>query len=623
MKKTTSADLVGKFLLRVVVLCALVGGFLLWASGAFAAHDGPSEWSLRGVASWAGPVPASGTALPIVASHTVGDFFVLYGTSMASPTLYRLSNTGATTTWLVMSSASTGSGVATHSDLANLSYATAGHTGFEQAGAATAARVFATAEVAALASITEPLIASGAALPATDTYGLGDLFLIVDPATTTVTLYCLVQGPSIIDWSPIAGVGFVGVATLTHDELEHLAFADSGHTGFASEAALAGYYTKTQADATISAAITEAGLGASGGGGEGTLLGISPGVKENIGQTWAIATDSSGVYWYALESAGEGIILGGDNNAKIYQSLDYGLTWGLASLTSAASINSLAHCGSGTIIAGTGAGGLIFRSLDWGGTWALASDTAATTLYSLAYCGQGIVLGFSGATGLIYRSTNYGASWVIATDTPDTNLRSSCYCGSGRVCAGGTASGAIWVSSDYGVTWSTATETGASIISSMVSLGNNVVLAGGEDTKTVYRSTDNGATWAAGFVASGAVSAMADCGGGIVAMGEGSTAIVYMSYDYGLTWALVENIAQTRIDSLCHAGRGVLLAGTDSNAVLYRSADVYSPSFTGLSGRMPSLATPTGPLLATGTHWYDQNENKVKVWDGAAWNALW
>lgn len=36
---------------------------------------------------------------------------------------------------------------------------------------------------------------------------------------------------------------------------------------------------------------------------------------------------------------------------------------------------------------------------------------------------------------------------------------------------------------------------------------------------------------------------------------------------------------------------------------------------------VPMLATPTNP--ATGTLWYDENTNKLKAFDGAAWNAFW
>jgi hypothetical protein len=673
MKQTTSADLVGKFLLRVIVLCAFVGGFLLWASGAFAVHNGPAEWSLRGVASWAQPLTASGSALPAAASYTAGDLFFVQATGMASPSLYRLTSAGA---WATVSADLSGyytktqvdatitaaiaadPGVATHSDLANLAYADSGHTGFASSGAllpyarttevnATLSAAVATlsAEIAAveggvathseLSNLAyadsghtgfEKLVASGTELPATATYNIGDLFLVVDPATTTVLLYCLNQGPAIIDWNPISGVGFVGVATLTHNELANLAFADSGHTGFASEAALADYYTKTLADATISAAITEAGLG-SGGTGDPTLLAVPSGVEEGVGQTWITATDSPGVYWYSLESLGTGIVLGGDqssgNAARVYRSLDYGLTWAVATTTPYAYITDITHCGSGTAVAGAGATGCILKSVDHGGSWSLASDTTSTAIYTVLSCGNGIVLAFGGATGIIYRSTSWGNSWAIATDTTETNFRSSAYCGGGKVCAGGTASGAIWISSDYGVTWSTATETGSSIISSMMSMGGGVVLAGGEDTKYVYRSTDYGATWAAVYTASGAVSAMANIGGGYGVIGEGSTAIIYLTTDYGLTWTTVENVAQTRIDSLCHAGYGVLLAGTSGLAVLYRSADAYSPSYIGPSASFPSTATPTGPLLWQGYHWYDANDNKVKVWDGAAWNALW
>jgi len=37
---------------------------------------------------------------------------------------------------------------------------------------------------------------------------------------------------------------------------------------------------------------------------------------------------------------------------------------------------------------------------------------------------------------------------------------------------------------------------------------------------------------------------------------------------------------------------------------------------------IPNAATPSA-IIATGTLWYDSNDNKLKCYDGAAWNGLW
>ena len=66
---------------------------------------------------------------------------------------------------------------------------------------------------------------------------------------------------------------------------------------------------------------------------------------------------------------------------------------------------------------------------------------------------------------------------------------------------------------------------------------------------------------------------------------------------------------------------GTLTLGTNIDTYIGRigTGTVRIASYTVIP---PDIATPTA-ILATGTLWYDSNVNKLKCYDGAAWNTLW
>lgn len=98
-----------------------------------------------------------------------------------------------------------------------------------------------------LASWSQPLIASGAALPATSAADTGDLFITVDGATAT--LYRMQGGA----WATMSsGTGGSG-GTTDHAAPSNLGYAAAGHTGFASSTSI----TDVRAEAaTVSASLT-------------------------------------------------------------------------------------------------------------------------------------------------------------------------------------------------------------------------------------------------------------------------------------------------------------------------------------------------------------------------------
>lgn len=168
---------------------------LFVASIAFAAT--PSNLSLKGIVDWAevGGHIASGTgSLPAVAS--AGARYTDLSVATA-PVEYR--SNGAS--WVPISSSGGGSGVATHSLLANLDFSSSGHTGFASSGA-------------------------------------------------VITNH---SGLSNLDFSGSGHTGFasIGAIITDHSALNNKDFASSGHTGFASSTAL------SATDATLSAHLSD------------------------------------------------------------------------------------------------------------------------------------------------------------------------------------------------------------------------------------------------------------------------------------------------------------------------------------------------------------------------------
>jgi len=92
---------------------------------------------------------------------------------------------------------------------------------------------------------------------------------------------------------------------------------------------------------------------------------------------------------------------------------DIGVSWNKVEMGSGLeNIISLAYCGNGIVLAGSGSGtgdGDIYRSADYGVSWTkVEMGSGLEYIVSLVYCGNGIVLAGGGVgtgDGDIYRST--------------------------------------------------------------------------------------------------------------------------------------------------------------------------------------------------------------------------
>lgn len=445
---------------KIILILALIAICL----PSFAARIPPSEWSLRGLASWSQPLTASGAALPGLASFIPGDLFMTYGTGMASPTLYRLASGAASITWEVVGDGGS-AGVTDHSALSELDFASSGHTGFEVEGAAASV----SASVLAVVGVSSP------DLPAFSGRHPG----LLDSAGDT--------------WTAATGTELAACVPIVVD--------GSGNCVT---------YDIISGDILSSA---------------------------DYGENWTIATGSALQLWGGTYCGNGVFVLVGDDGVSqgvVVRSLDHGATWeDPIEATGTASLTTSEYCGGGVLVMGDLTTNEIYRSINFGATWAVASDTGQDPT-DFAYAGKGVVLCANGTR--ILRSADAGATWSVATDTTDIAMQFVLYLGRGRVVAGGTKVGA-----------------------------------------QVYliRSVDHGATW----VQISALSETADGWGirGGTALGDGAglvldgdAASIWRTADYGETWDKTPAHGLSGINTVRHAGDGIILLSPDE---IYRSTD--------------------------------------------------
>lgn len=72
---------------------------LSFAFPTLAAHPGPAQWSLAGLASWSQPLTASGTVLPATTDYSIGDFFAISPAASETVALYRACASGSSVVW--------------------------------------------------------------------------------------------------------------------------------------------------------------------------------------------------------------------------------------------------------------------------------------------------------------------------------------------------------------------------------------------------------------------------------------------------------------------------------------------------------------------------------------------
>ena len=134
-----------------LVSALVIVGFGVSASDLY---PGPSTYDYLAVSNYAQPLIASGAALPLTASASIGELFLL--TAVGEPSLWRREDNGGAT-WTRIVGGSGGGGTTDHSALSNLAFADSAHTGFaSESEVNTVSAALATA-TAALATVTADL----------------------------------------------------------------------------------------------------------------------------------------------------------------------------------------------------------------------------------------------------------------------------------------------------------------------------------------------------------------------------------------------------------------------------------------------------------------------------------
>lgn len=252
-------------------------------------------------------------------------------------------------------------------------------------------------------------------------------------------------------------------------------------------------------------------------------------------------------------AAQNGLVVYSDLNSgspsQLWQSVDYGKTWGLQPMTGPpAGILSLKFEDNGTLLGGsqrqqtdsiTFRGGGVWASADSGSTWnLLGTDSTregldSTTVMALALKNPNTI--FAGTENYVFRSTDLGMHWT--------------HCSSGF--------------------------TSPNIFSLAVAPNGTIFAGTGE--KGAFRSTDNGDTWVSIGPTDGRAVVFVDVSGalytGISAHLDGG---FYRSTDNGDTWSLITNgfstFSNREIFQLGSNGSGTLFAGSLQNGI-FRSTD--------------------------------------------------
>lgn len=137
---------------------------------------------------------------------------------------------------------------------------------------------------------------------------------------------------------------------------------------------------------------------------------------------------------------GNGIVLAGANDAKIWKSVNNGVDWTAKATLDAGTVPAvfkLIYLGNGIVIAGTQNFGRIFRSTDYGENWTnLGQQYGENTISALCYVGNGVVLA-GGSNSKLLKSTDYGATWVdMGALFYSHMIHDLCYLGKGVLLAG-------------------------------------------------------------------------------------------------------------------------------------------------------------------------------------------
>lgn len=326
---------------------------------------------------------------------------------------------------------------------------------------------------------------------------------------------------------------------------------------------------------------------------------------------WQQANGPYGGTINAIAVNQSGHIYAGTGDARVYKSIDNGLSWTYTEVTRISSVEELAINANGHVFAGMANGG-VYRSIDNGNTWEQKNNglirpfIGALTVDSDGRIYAGSSSG-TNLTGGVFRSTDNGENWFQMNNGLTTGfINAFAFDTTGNIM---TATGdGVFISEDNGENWNQISTfrsaqalavhenghfyagTRNDIFRSMDSGQNwdrvhsNVLvealaitdaghILAATFSKKIFRSEDNGDTWndsSAGLTNPFFWDVITDNNGNVWAGSPGGG--VFKSIDCGKNWK-VSNLINSVILTFTVSKSGSIFAGGDELSGIFRSDD--------------------------------------------------
>ncbi len=188
----------------------------------------------------------------------------------------------------------------------------------------------------------------------------------------------------------------------------------------------------------------------------------------------------------------------GYNNGQLYNSTDFGLTWGAGHASPDSHPQGACQLANGWVLL-VGNNSKCYKSTDLGQTWdagvAIDVGKAFTCIKQLT---NGDVLAVAQDSQKIYASTDNGATWTVRNSgSVPIWMNTIIQTGTGRVITCGQTPSDPYYSDDNGSTWTKVTKNWYDV-TTLCCLSNGTIVGVDFINAVMYASVDNGLTWDAG-----------------------------------------------------------------------------------------------------------------------------
>ena len=304
-----------------------------------------------------------------------------------------------------------------------------------------------------------------------------------------------------------------------------------------------------------------------------------------------VALAGQSVPWIAVAPANPDLVYAGVDGQGVSASTDGGLSWNALPSTglSNLSVQTVAVCPSGAVLAGTWGGGVFIYS---GASWTAVNNGLGESYVTSLDCNaQDIVAAGTYSKG-VFLSTNAGTNWYAANSGLG-DLAILIVRGNGSLLLAGTTQG-TYRSDDGGLTWTNAGLSGQATYDFAFDPTNAQHLWAGTLQQGGLESYDGGQSWARLGTLTQVYTVARDADDVLFAGTKDSGA-----YHFGGSAWSAESLGATQINLLrpAGAGYGQLVAGTN-DGLWVRQAPQPTPTPTNTP---TPRATPTNTPAATAT----------------------